>query len=314
VLQPPSGHFAVHLPPKEKYRVFSMLAFSDESWLSLISSLLSIALVELLLSIDNLLIILGIVRGLPQNRQRSATRAIFAGGLVVRLGVLAMVSLIMENAWVRYAGAFYLIFLCCDHLGVKHSEREKEAPPITSFTSAVLRGTLVGVAFAVDNVVGALGISNVYWLVVTGVIIATVAMFLLTKPAMRVMDHNPILEKAGYLVIGLVGAVLVFEELNHSHIPEWIKCLGIVLMISLSLWYGKSEWLQRVCTPYFVFARLLMRGKARFVRRLFHPVRWALSLFRHPTPSPKPALLSVPTQPSPGRVLGSNDEKRAARV
>src|SRR6185503_13621572 len=94
--------------------------------------------------------------------------------------MLLMASYVIANPWLRLLGAFYLIKLAFENLGVsEHPEGESGTETRTSagtFWSIVLSVELADLAFSIDNVVAAVALSNELWVVMLGVALGIVTL------------------------------------------------------------------------------------------------------------------------------------------
>src|SRR6185295_12959434 len=80
------------------------------------SVIAALVLIEGLLSVDNALGIAAFASRLPEHQRQSALRLGFIGAYVFRILALLSVTLIINNRWIRFLGALYLIYLMCAKL------------------------------------------------------------------------------------------------------------------------------------------------------------------------------------------------------
>ena len=78
--------------------------------------ILSLVVIEGLLSVDNALAIAAMASELPEKQKRLALRLGILGAYGFRALALAFVGWIINNPWVKILGAAYLIYLMCAHL------------------------------------------------------------------------------------------------------------------------------------------------------------------------------------------------------
>ena len=77
--------------------------------------IISLIIIEGLLSVDNMLAIAALASQLPEKQKKIALRLGLAGAYVFRIVALFFAGFIMANEWVKFLGAFYLIHLMADH-------------------------------------------------------------------------------------------------------------------------------------------------------------------------------------------------------
>lgn len=250
----------------------------------------SLVIIEGLLSVDNVLGIAALAKELPERQQKSAIRLGLAGAYVFRVLALLVASWLIANTWVRWLGAGYLVWLMCSHL-TRHDERDESgAPKVVAATlfGALLQIGLMDLSLSIDNVIAAVGLAPkdpltqlpVMWPIYTGVFIAILALQAIAPHAMKLLRKYPVLEPTAFILIGLVGGVLIYEEAYHAmtgvtvHIPPLYKFTVILAVIGLALRYSGEGIVYRLLRPGVVLAKPLMRGFAGLVNACFLPFGW----------------------------------------
>lgn len=247
--------------------------------------IISLIIMEGLLSVDNAMVIAAMVSHLPEKQRTWALRAGLAGAYIFRGLTLLFITFIIANPWIKLVGAGYLVYLMFKHLGTdeeKSAHGPSKAPQ--SFWGTVISVELADLAFSIDNVIAAVALSPNFWVVVTGVFIGILTMRFVAGFFVGLMKKYPILESIAYILVGYVGLQLFAEELWHVHVGEFAK-LGIITgIIACGLAYGKMPWLQAILGPLFSGIATVMGLIARLVDLVFRPVTWffqkTVSLFR----------------------------------
>jgi len=248
---------------------------------------ISLVIMEGLLSVDNAMVIAAMVSHLPEKQKVWALRAGLAGAYIFRGLTLAFVTFIIANPWIKLVGAGYLVFLMFKHLGIEEVKAGHEKKQATqSFWGTVIGVELADLAFSIDNVIAAVALSPKFWVVVTGVFIGILAMRFVAGFFVKLMEKHPILESIAYILVGYVGLQLFAEELFQVHVTELGK-LGIITGIIVSgLVYSKVGWLQTLLGPVFNLIAKFMGFVAGLIHLIFSPLTWlgrkTFSLFRKP--------------------------------
>lgn len=207
----------------------------------LLPVIVSIVITEALLSVDNVLVVVALARELPAHLQ---ARARFIGivvlGLGFRLVALFFANFIMQYTAFLIAGALYLIYLCLSHI-FQSKEEERERKAHSSFWRVVLAIGLADLAFSIDNVVVACGLSTDIRLVWLGVGAGMVSMFFVSSLAAKIVAKYPKLERAAFIIVGIIGVLIILEHLvdplissYHEvdlHIGETAKFAVIMLIV-----------------------------------------------------------------------------------
>jgi tellurite resistance protein TerC len=249
--------------------------------------ILSLVLIEGLLSVDNALAIAGMASHLPREQRYRALRYGLVGAYVFRGLALAGAHFIIENPWLKILGAAYLIHLMASHFADHHAaeqpahERKPKTPK--GFWATVISIEVMDLSLSVDNVVAAVAMSPKLWVVVVGVFIGIVALRYVAGWCIRLIQRVPVLGHTAFLLIGYVGAILVVELTTHVHVSPFQKFIGICLIVALSVWYGRVASVQRVLKPLVRFARWPLVAYAAVSEPLFgaiaFPFKKAARLF-----------------------------------
>ena len=232
---------------------------------------------QVILSIDNAAVLGSLVAHLPDDRPVQWPRALWKVGdwlhpflgnqrtAALRVGLICayiaqgtmlfLATQISHTPWIKIVGAFYLIRLAFDNLGeAEPGETDAHVHPIenVNFWSIVLTVEISDIVFSLDNVVAAVAITDKFWLVVIGVFIGIFLMRIAAGWFSYLVDREPILKKAAYLLIMVIGGEIIVSEFAHYQINSWLR-LGISLMIiALCLAYSHSK-LFRKMRPIFIW-------------------------------------------------------------
>ena len=177
--------------------------------------IISLVIIEGLLSVDNMLAIATLAAQLPEDRQKIALRMGLAGAYVFRGVALFFVGFIMANIWVKFLGAFYLIHLMAEHFSNYAAEHDDD--PATnpteprSFWGTVCAIQLMDLSLSVDNVVTAVAMSPKIWVVCLGVCLGLLTLWMFATLSLRLVEKYPILQHTAFLLIGYVGIILLLE-------------------------------------------------------------------------------------------------------
>ncbi len=244
--------------------------------------IISLVILEGLLSVDNAMVIAAMVSHLPDKQQKWALRAGLIGAYVFRGLTLAFVTFLIANPWIKFIGAAYLVYLMFSHLG-QHEEKQAggkkgEEASDQSFWATVISVELADLAFSIDNVIAAVALSPKLWVVVVGVFIGILAMRFVAGFFVGLMKKYPILESIAYVLVGAVGIQLFAEELFHFHVSELGKLLAIGAIIASGLLYSKIRILEIMFGPLLRFLSYTMGIAARSVQMFFAPLTWLFSL------------------------------------
>jgi YkoY family integral membrane protein len=252
--------------------------------------ILSLIVIEGLLSVDNLLAIATLASHLPSNQRKLALRLGLAGAYVFRGVALFFVGFIMANAWVKILGAFYLIHLMAEHFSnyaaTHDNDPETKSSKPRTFWATVIAIQLLDLSLSVDNVVTAVAMSSVIWVVCTGVFLGLLTLWMFATISLRLVERFPVLQHTAFLLIGYVGALLLVEMTaqygfhRHLHIGPEQKFIGVVVIVVLSIWYSRSGALRHVSQPLLKAANRPMVLYAKFSSTVIRVLRWPFKALR----------------------------------
>ncbi len=249
--------------------------------------IISLIIIEGLLSVDNMLAIATLASQLPENQKKLALRTGLAGAYVFRGVALFFVGFIMANEWIKFLGAFYLIHLMAEHFSDFSAANDEDSETIPhkarTFWSTVIAIQLMDLSLSVDNVVAAVAMSSDIRVVVLGVCLGLLTLWLFASVSLKMVEKYPILEHTAFFLIGYVGIIL-FVEMSalyafqtHLHMGPVGKFSGVLIIMALSIWYARSAAMRQVCKPIFRVANVPMVLYAKVSSTL---IAWLLSPFK----------------------------------
>jgi YkoY family integral membrane protein len=171
---------------------------------------------EGILSIDNALVLAILARRVPEIDQKRALAYGVVGAVVLRIVALFMVSLIIKWTWMKFLGGGYLIWIAAQHWIKGAQSEEKEGGKKESFWKIVVLMIFMDLAFAVDSILAAFGVSKKLWVIITGALIGLVLIRFAAVVFIKLIKRFPHLEVTAYLLIFIIGVKLVLEGFHFS--------------------------------------------------------------------------------------------------
>ena len=218
-------------------------------------------------------------------QQGAALKAGLFGAYLGRGAMLFVAAWVVRNKWLLLLGGFYLIFLAVSHFAAEEEEesgadREPVSAAARSFWMVVLNVELADLAFSLDNVVAAVALSRVMWVVLTGVFLGILTMRFAAGIFTRLIQREPILEEAAYLLVMVIGLELFAEELLGLHISHGLKFGLSAGVIVVTVLYARLPWLQAVGRR-LLWIRGLMAALTAGARAVYAPIGWAMRRTLH---------------------------------
>jgi tellurite resistance protein TerC len=250
--------------------------------------IISLIVIEGLLSVDNILAIAALAAQLPEGQRKLAIRLGLAGAYLYRGLALLFASYILEYEWVKFLGAFYLIHLMAEHFADYAAETDED-PGTHAHAGRTFLGTIVAIqlmdlSLSVDNVIAAVAMSPEFWVVCTGVGLGLLTLWMFATVSLRLVEKFPILKHTAFLLIGYVGCILLVEMTaeyalhRHMHITAFQKFIGLAIIIALSLLYANKEGLQKWSAPMLKASLVPMTLYAKFAGGVIAVICWPFKL------------------------------------
>ncbi|KKZ54200.1 TerC family protein [Haemophilus haemolyticus] len=204
-----------------------------EAWVSLAT----LAALEIVLGIDNIIFISILVGRLPE-RQRQSGRIVGLG-----LAMLTRILLLMSLAWmmklteplftvfnqeisgrdlILLIGGLFLIIKSSGEIkeAINHQEHhESESKNKVSYLGVLIQIAVLDIVFSLDSVITAVGMASHLPVMILAIIIAVGVMMFAAKPIGDFVDTHPTLKILALAFLVLVGISLIAESLD-IHIPK----------------------------------------------------------------------------------------------
>ncbi|HHF3526453.1 TPA: TerC family protein [Haemophilus influenzae] len=204
-----------------------------EAWISLAT----LAALEIVLGIDNIIFINILVGRLPE-RQRQSCRI-----LGLALAMLTRILLLMSLAWIMkltaplftvfnqeisgrdlilLIGGLFLIIKSFGEIkeAINHQEHHNsESKNKVSYFGVLIQIAVLDIVFSLDSVITAVGMASHLPVMILAIIIAVGVMMFAAKPIGAFVDTHPTLKILALAFLVLVGISLIAESLD-IHIPK----------------------------------------------------------------------------------------------
>jgi UPF0053 protein HI_0056 len=204
-----------------------------EAWISLAT----LAALEIVLGVDNIIFISILVGRLPESQRQS--------GRIVGLGLamLTRILLLMSLAWmmkltaplftvfnqeisgrdlILLIGGLFLIVKSSGEIkeAINHQDHnESERKNKVSYLGVLIQIAVLDIVFSLDSVITAVGMASHLPVMILAIIIAVGVMMFAAKPIGDFVDTHPTLKILALAFLVLVGISLIAESLD-IHIPK----------------------------------------------------------------------------------------------
>ena len=195
-------------------------------------SLLTLAILEVILGIDNVIFVSIIMGRLPRSQQLNARRLWMFTGIGVRVLLLFCLSWLVKQkgkpvftvfdkgfdlaSLVMIAGGLFLLYKTVKEIhhkleGDEETVEGMNTKPATSFGGAIVQIILVDMVFSFDSIITAVGIAQHLTVMIVAVVIAMIIMFLFSQNISDFIHKHPTLKMLALSFLVLVAVVLIVE-------------------------------------------------------------------------------------------------------
>ncbi len=203
-----------------------------ETWLSFIT----LAALEIVLGVDNVIFISILASKLPLRQQKTARRS------GIGLAVISRILLLLSLSWiigltkplfsvftfevsgrdlVLLCGGLFLIGKATSeiHLKLEGADGHSAVKGKVTFESVLIQVLLLDVVFSLDSVITAVGIAEHVPIMIAAIITAAALMIVLADGIGNFVESHPTVKMLALAFLLLIGFTLVVESL-HQHIPK----------------------------------------------------------------------------------------------
>jgi predicted tellurium resistance membrane protein TerC len=233
---------------------------------AVILSFVTLAVLEIVLGIDNLLFVQIVASRCAPQHQMLARRVGLLLALGTRLLLLASIAwvvgltepfwtfdwfgpeMVYDLSWrdvILLGGGLFLLAKATTeiHHHIEGSEGGVKGGKYLSLGAAVVQIAILDIVFSLDSVITAVGMADHLSVMVAAVIAAMIVMIAAAGPVGNFVDRHPTVKMLALSFLLLIGMALLGEGL-HFHIPKAYLYFAIafsVLVEMLNLWARKKR-------------------------------------------------------------------------
>jgi predicted tellurium resistance membrane protein TerC len=208
------------------------LLASAEAWISFGT----LALLEIVLGIDNIVFISILTGRLPSEQREKARRLGLAGAFISRLGLLAALSWIMRldsalfeirghafsaKALILLGGGLFLLYKATKeiHHKLEAGGGASAESARSTFAGVIGQIILLDVVFSIDSVITAVGMTEEIAIMIAANVVALAIMLAVGGKISRFVERHPSVKMLALAFLLMIGLVLVGEGFSF-HVPK----------------------------------------------------------------------------------------------
>jgi predicted tellurium resistance membrane protein TerC len=213
-----------------------LAVFADPAaWISL----LTLAVLEIVLGIDNLVFLSILADRLPPAQRPAARRLGLGFALATRIALLCTIAWIVGLtqplftafdhgfSWrdiILIAGGVFLIYKATHEIHGSLEGEEDEAPShakraASSFFATVVQIGIIDIVFSLDSVITAVGMAQELAVMIAAVVIAMIVMLVASGPLSAFISRHPTVKMLALAFLLLIGMALIADGVGF-HIPK----------------------------------------------------------------------------------------------
>jgi predicted tellurium resistance membrane protein TerC len=200
------------------------------------ASLLTLTLLEVVLSVDNIVVIAVLVAKLPPEQRARARYIGMTLAIIPRVIFLAFISWIIGLTEPLFSvfghgfsgrdlilgiGGLFLIYKATGemHESLEGDDKEVTAKTYSSFAGVITQIALIDIVFSIDSVITAVGMANEIWIMVTAVVLAMIVLMVASGPVAKFVDAHPTVKILALGFLLMIGMALMADSVGF-HLPK----------------------------------------------------------------------------------------------
>ncbi|WML32383.1 TerC family protein [Neobacillus sp. OS1-32] len=184
---------------------FEQVVTNPASW-GVIGTLI---ILEGLLSADNALVLAVMVKHLPREQRKKALFYGIFGAYFFRIVAIGLGVTLINIPWIKIVCGHYLLLIVLQNLFLKSDEDDVIAKKKIGFWRTVLTVELMDIAFSIDSVIAAFGVSNQVWVLFLGGVLGILMMRGVAQIFLKLIEKVPEFEITGFILIAIIGVKMI---------------------------------------------------------------------------------------------------------
>lgn len=214
--------------------IVAEMLLSPEIWLSFFT----LALLEIVLGIDNIIFIAILAGRLPVQEREKARKIGLLGAFLTRLALIGAIAWIVKlteplfsimgkdlsgKSLILIAGGFFLVFKATKEIHHKLESAEEQTTQSTAMTTTFIniisQIVILDMVFSLDSIITAVGMTPYVSIMIAANAVALVLMLILGKGIADFIERHPSVKVLALSFLLMIGFVLVAEGWG-AHIPK----------------------------------------------------------------------------------------------
>jgi len=184
--------------------------------------ILSLVLMEVILSVDNALVLAIMVKNLPKKQQKLALTLGIVGAYTFRLIAIVLGVYLVKIAWIKLVASLYLAYIVFNFFKNKDENHDEVNDALQKgLLATIVSVELADIAFSIDSVVAAFGVSEIPWVILIGGMVGILCMREVAQVFVKLIEKVPELNYTAHILIGIVS-LKMFAGVFGIEAPDWL--------------------------------------------------------------------------------------------
>src|SRR5215211_2374287 len=224
--------------------------FDPQVWLSLVT----LTAMEVVLSVDNLVVIALLVGRLPAAQQPLARRLGMTLALLPRLILLFAIGWVlgltepMFSAFghrftgkdvLLIAGGVFLVYKAVQeiHANLEGVEGEATANVYGKVATVVVQIAVINLVFSIDSIVTAVGLATEIWVMAVAVVLSMIVLMAAARPVGEFVERHPTTKMLALSFLVMIGTTLVADGfgVHFDHAFIYVAMLFSIAVEALNM-------------------------------------------------------------------------------
>ncbi|NHC40683.1 DUF475 domain-containing protein [Bacillus sp. MM2020_1] len=176
----------------------------------------TLVILEGLLSADNALVLAILVKKLPKGQRKKALFYGIFGAYLFRILAIGLGVTLINIGWIKIVGGHYLLWIVVQNF-IKNNDGEDEIPKQKlGFWRTVLTVELMDIAFSLDSVIAAFGVSNQQWVLFLGGVIGILMMRGVAQLFLSLIEKVPEIETTAFILIAIIAIKMIVSAFGFQ--------------------------------------------------------------------------------------------------
>ena len=196
------------------------------------ASFLTLAVLEIVLGIDNIIFLSIITGKLPKEKQATARMIGLGLALGMRIALLFCIAWIVKMQTdlftvlgkgfsvrdiVLLGGGLFLLYKATDeiHGEMEEGGHEKQATKTNVMAAVIMQIVVIDLVFSLDSILTAIGIAEHIPVMIAAIVVSILVMLFAAKPVSDFVNAHPTVKMLALSFLILIGMVLVADALDY---------------------------------------------------------------------------------------------------